>query len=59
MTSQVLAPALQEGDEEVEQSLRPRRLADFVGQSQTKLQLEGLETRAVVLGSYSVPLKVG
>ena len=40
MTSQFLAPALQEGDEEVEQSLRPRRLADFVGQSQTKLQLE-------------------
>jgi Holliday junction DNA helicase RuvB len=40
LTSQFLAPALQEGDEEVEQSLRPRRLADFVGQSRTKLQLE-------------------
>ena len=40
MTSQFLAPALQEGDEEVEQSLRPRRLADFVGQSRTKMQLE-------------------
>ncbi len=40
MSSQFLAPALQEGDEEVEQSLRPRRLADFVGQAQTKLQLE-------------------
>jgi Holliday junction DNA helicase RuvB len=31
---------LQEGDAEVEQSLRPRRLDDFVGQSQTKQQLE-------------------
>ena len=40
MSTQFLAPALQQGDEEVEQSLRPRRLADFVGQSQTKLQLE-------------------
>jgi holliday junction DNA helicase RuvB len=40
LSSQFLAPALQEGDEEVEQSLRPRRLADFVGQSRTKLQLE-------------------
>jgi holliday junction DNA helicase RuvB len=40
MTSQFLAPALQEGDEEVEQSLRPRRLDDFVGQERTKEQLE-------------------
>src|SRR5262249_51242616 len=40
MTSQVLAPALREGDEEVEQSLRPRRLDDFVGQERTKEQLE-------------------
>jgi len=40
MSSQFLAPVLEEGDEEVEQSLRPRRLADFVGQSRTKLQLE-------------------
>ncbi|MGI8478376.1 MAG: Holliday junction branch migration DNA helicase RuvB [Gaiellaceae bacterium] len=40
MTSQVLAPALQEGDEEVEQSLRPRRLDDFVGQQRIKEQLE-------------------
>jgi len=40
VSSQFLAPVLQEGDEEVEQSLRPRRLADFVGQSRTKLQLE-------------------
>jgi Holliday junction DNA helicase RuvB len=40
MTSQFLAPALQEGDEELERSLRPRRLADFVGQERTKEQLE-------------------
>jgi Holliday junction DNA helicase RuvB len=40
MSSQFLAPALQEGDEEVEQTLRPRRLADFVGQSRIKEQLE-------------------
>ena len=40
MTSQFLAPALREGDEDVEQSLRPRRLDDFVGQDRTKEQLE-------------------
>ena len=40
MTSQFLAPALREGEEEVEQSLRPRRLDDFVGQDRTKEQLE-------------------
>jgi holliday junction DNA helicase RuvB len=40
MTSQFLAPALREGDEEVEQSLRPRRLDDFIGQQRTKEQLE-------------------
>jgi Holliday junction DNA helicase RuvB len=40
MTSQFLAPVLQEGDEEVERSLRPRRLADFVGQERAKEQLE-------------------
>jgi len=39
-TSQFLAPVLQEGDEEVERSLRPRRLGDFVGQERTKEQLE-------------------
>jgi holliday junction DNA helicase RuvB len=37
--SQFLAPALREGDEEVEQSLRPRRLDDFIGQDRTKEQL--------------------
>jgi holliday junction DNA helicase RuvB len=40
VTSQFLAPALQEGDEELETSLRPRRLDDFVGQERTKEQLE-------------------
>jgi Holliday junction DNA helicase RuvB len=39
MTGQFLAPALREGDEEVEQSLRPRRLDDFIGQERTKEQL--------------------
>ena len=40
MTSQFLAPALREGDEEVEQSLRPRRLDDFIGQERVKEQLQ-------------------
>jgi Holliday junction DNA helicase RuvB len=40
VTSQFLAPVLQEGDGDVEQTLRPRRLADFVGQERTKQQLE-------------------
>ena len=46
MTSQFLAPVLREGDEEeVEQTLRPRRLGDFVGQERVKEQLEiALET---------------
>ena len=39
MSSQFLAPVLGEGDEEVEQTLRPRRLDDFVGQERTKEQL--------------------
>ena len=38
--SALLVPALQSGDEELEQSLRPRRLDDFVGQERTKEQLE-------------------
>lgn len=40
MSSQFLAPVLAEGEEEVERSLRPRRLADFVGQERAKEQLE-------------------
>jgi holliday junction DNA helicase RuvB len=38
--SQFLAPVLREGDEEVERTLRPRRLDDFVGQERTKEQLQ-------------------
>ena len=37
--SQFLAPALHPEDEEMERSLRPRRLDDFVGQERTKEQL--------------------
>jgi Holliday junction DNA helicase RuvB len=40
MSNQFLAPVLREGDEEVEQSLRPRRLDDFVGQERIKEQLD-------------------
>ncbi len=39
MSTQFLAPVLQEEDEELETSLRPRRLDDFVGQERTKEQL--------------------
>ena len=39
MSSQFLAPALRPEDEEVERSLRPRRLDDFVGQERVKEQL--------------------
>ena len=40
MSGQFLAPALREGDEEVEQTLRPRRLDEFVGQERVKEQLD-------------------
>ncbi|MCS7006702.1 MAG: Holliday junction branch migration DNA helicase RuvB [Gaiellaceae bacterium] len=39
MSDRVLAPVLHEGDEEVEQTLRPRRLDDFVGQERVREQL--------------------
>ena len=39
MTSQFLAPVLQEDEEELDRSLRPRRLDDFVGQERIKEQL--------------------
>jgi Holliday junction DNA helicase RuvB len=39
VSTQFLAPALKEEDEELETSLRPRRLAEFVGQERTKEQL--------------------
>jgi Holliday junction DNA helicase RuvB len=38
-TAQFLTPALRDDEEEVEQSLRPRRLDEFVGQSRIKEQL--------------------
>jgi Holliday junction DNA helicase RuvB len=37
--TQFLAPALRDNEEEVEQSLRPRRLDEFVGQARVKEQL--------------------
>jgi len=40
MSSPFLAPVLHEGEEDVERSLRPRRLDEFVGQERTKEQLE-------------------
>lgn len=39
MTTQFLAPAVAPEEEELEQSLRPRRLTEFVGQSRIKEQL--------------------
>jgi Holliday junction DNA helicase RuvB len=39
VTSQFLAPALQADEEELDRSLRPRRLDDFVGQERIKEQL--------------------
>ena len=37
--TQFLTPALRDDEEEVEQSLRPRRLDEFVGQARIKEQL--------------------
>ncbi|HVS86470.1 MAG TPA: Holliday junction branch migration DNA helicase RuvB [Gaiellaceae bacterium] len=39
MSTQFLAPAVTEEDEELDRSLRPRRLDDFVGQTRVKEQL--------------------
>jgi Holliday junction DNA helicase RuvB len=39
MTTQQLVPVLQDGEEELEQTLRPRRLDEFVGQDRVKDQL--------------------
>jgi Holliday junction DNA helicase RuvB len=39
MSTQFLAPLVKEEDEELEQTLRPRRLSDFVGQERVKEQL--------------------
>jgi Holliday junction DNA helicase RuvB len=38
-TTQLLTPALRDDEEEVERSLRPRRLDEFVGQARVKEQL--------------------
>ena len=38
-TTQFLTPDLRDDEEEVEQSLRPRRLDEFVGQARIKEQL--------------------
>ena len=38
-TTQFLTPALRDDEEEVERSLRPRRLDEFVGQARVKEQL--------------------
>jgi Holliday junction DNA helicase RuvB len=40
MSTQFLAPAVAPEEEELEQTLRPRRLGDFVGQTRIKDQLE-------------------
>jgi len=39
MSTQFLAPALHDDEEEVERSLRPRQLDEFVGQARIKEQL--------------------
>ncbi len=54
MTAQFLAPALEDGrEDELEQSLRPRRLDEFVGQERIKEQLaialEATRSRAEAL----------
>jgi len=52
-STQFLAPAVQGDDEELEQSLRPRKLDDFVNQERTKEQLgialEAARTRGEAL----------
>jgi Holliday junction DNA helicase RuvB len=40
MTERFLAPALQRDDDDVERSLRPRRLDEFIGQERAKEQLQ-------------------
>ncbi len=48
--SQFLAPVLADAEEEVERTLRPRSLADFVGQERVKEQLEIALTAAKARG---------
>jgi len=47
MSTQFVAPVVLEEDEELEQTLRPRRLGDFVGQERVKEQL-GISLAAAV-----------
>jgi holliday junction DNA helicase RuvB len=50
-TARLLAPALQEGaEDEFDRSLRPRHLAEFVGQERLKSQLEVVLTAAITRG---------
>jgi len=48
--SNLLVPVLQDGDEDSDRSLRPRRLDEFVGQDRLKEQLEIALTAAVTRG---------
>jgi holliday junction DNA helicase RuvB len=48
--SELLVPVLQDGDEDSEGSLRPRRLTEFVGQERVKAQLEVALAAAVTRG---------
>jgi holliday junction DNA helicase RuvB len=45
-----LAPVLHEGEDELDRSLRPRRLAEFVGQERLKEQLEVVLAAATTRG---------
>jgi Holliday junction DNA helicase RuvB len=45
-----LAPALREGEDELDRSLRPRHLAEFIGQERLKEQLEVVLTAAITRG---------
>jgi Holliday junction DNA helicase RuvB len=47
VTSSLLVPVLQDGDEDPDRSLRPRHLAEFVGQERLKAQLEVVLTAAI------------
>ena len=51
MTDKLVAPVLQDaGEEELDRSLRPRRLSEFVGQERLKAQLEVVLTAATSRG---------
>jgi holliday junction DNA helicase RuvB len=51
MSERLLAPALHEGaEDEFDRSLRPRHLADFIGQERLKSQLEVVLTAAITRG---------